>query len=162
VASLSCANADTPISAASAGAMRAAVACLVNAERTARGLPPLSANHKLDRAAQLWTTVIVTTGMFSHGSNFASRITGVGYIWSFVGENIATGFLTPRNAVAAWMASPDHCRNILDPHFVDVGTGVVSQPFDRFGAGTWAQDFGLPLGHSAPSGRTGPQSGCPY
>jgi uncharacterized protein YkwD len=66
--------------------------------------------------------------------------------------------------VNAWMASPDHCRNILDPHFRDVGTGESPAA-----VGTWAsqpstftQDFGLTMSQNAPSRNTGPQSGCPY
>jgi uncharacterized protein YkwD len=157
-----CAYADTPASGATRDEMRAAVDCLVNYERTSRGLPQLDPDSKLDRAAQLWTNVIVSTGVFSHGSNFAARFTAVGFIWGSAGENIATGFQTPRQVVTGWMGSPDHCRNILDPHYLDAGTGVSTQTFGAYGPGTWTQDFGLPLGHRAPSGNTGPQSGCPY
>ncbi len=158
----SCTNADTPATVASKAAMRTAVTCLVNLERTSRGLPSLNDNAKLDRSAQGWTNQVVAMGVLTHGANFAARITAVGYIWSTAGENIATGYQTPRQAVTAWMASTDHCRNILDPRFADVGSGVDTKPFGNFGAGTWTQDFGLLMGHRPPSGNTGPQSNCPY
>jgi uncharacterized protein YkwD len=106
---------------------------------------------------------MVNTGAFTHGLNFSARITVAGYRWSYTGENIASGFRTPRAVVSAWMASPDHCHNILDPHYEDVGTGVVPRPVGNLGGGsTWTQDFGLAMGHRAPSGNTGPQNGCPY
>ena len=44
-----------------------------------------------------------------------------------VGENIAWGtaaLATPRAIVAAWMASPGHRANILDPRYRETGIGV--------------------------------------
>ncbi len=107
---------------------------------------------------------MVASGNFDHGTNFAGRISAVGYDWQTAGENIATGMPTPRSVVNSWMRSPDHCRNILNPSFRDVGTGVspaaagvwATQP------STWTEDFGLLMSQSAPSRNTGPQNGCPY
>ncbi|MHB8656741.1 MAG: CAP domain-containing protein [Solirubrobacteraceae bacterium] len=159
-----CPNADTPATSASPAAMRAAVDCLINQERTSRGLPALGADPRLDHSAQLWNSLMVLTGVFSHGTDFASRISAVGFIWSFAGENIATGFSTPRAVVSAWMASPDHCQNILDPNYGDVGTGVSPHSVGSFAGGpsTWTQDFALWMGHNPPSANHGPASGCPY
>ena len=107
---------------------------------------------------------MVADGEFSHGSSFSSRISAVGFIWSTVGENIATGFPTPRDVVNAWMGSTGHCQNILSPSFADVGTGIGAKPVRGFAGGlaTWTQDFGLPMGHDAPSDNTGASAGCPY
>jgi uncharacterized protein YkwD len=100
---------------------------------------------------------------FSHGADFASRISAVGFSWSRAGENIASGFETPAAVVHAWMGSTGHCENILSPSFADVGTGVSRRGIAGAGsAGTWTQDFALPMGHRAPSGNSGPASGCPY
>jgi uncharacterized protein YkwD len=138
--------------------------CLINQQRTSRGLPPLTENSKLDSVSQNWTNWMVANDQFTHGTNFAGRVTASGYDWQTAGENIATGYDTPRDAVTAWMASPDHCRNILDPSFRDVGTGVVTAPVASFASypSTWTQDFGLAMSASAPSGNTGPMNGCPY
>ena len=152
------------MTAASVDAMRAAVVCLVNQQRNARGLPSLTASPQLDSSAQAWTNVMVATGNFTHGPGtaFAGRISAAGYNWQFAGENIAAGYGTPSAAVGAWMASPDHCRNILDPSFRNVGTGESTGAVGDNGTGTWTQDFGLlasqpPLSHNA-----APQNGCPY
>jgi uncharacterized protein YkwD len=106
---------------------------------------------------------MVRHGLFSHGANFSGRISAVGFNWSSVGENIATGFRTPAAVVRGWMGSPGHCRNILTPTFLDLGVGVSKRGVPGAGgAGTWTQDFGLPMSASAPSGNWGPADGCPY
>ncbi len=159
-----CANADTPVGSVSVVAMREAVVCLVNNQRTVRGLPALNHSPKLDRSAQGWTNLMVSRSNFSHGSNFAARITAAAFVWSSAGENIATGFESPSAVVTAWMHSPDHCRNILDPQFSSVGTGVNAGAVSGFAnqPGTWTQDFALPMNQRAPSGNSGPASRCPY
>ena len=154
-----CVGAHVRIRAAPRAELKSAVVCLINVQRRLRGLPSLHESARLDRSAQGWTNVMVNVHSFSHGADFASRISAVGFRWSNAGENIAAGFRTPASVVRAWMASPGHCRNILSPAFMDVGTGVRLS--GSGGAGTWTQDFGLPVGaHS--SGNTGPANGCPY
>ena len=61
--------------------MRSAVLCLVNRERTTRGLPALAVSGQLNRSAQGWTGTMVRTGRFTHGSGdaFAKRISATGY-----------------------------------------------------------------------------------
>jgi uncharacterized protein YkwD len=159
-----CAFADIPATSGSLNEMRAAVVCLINQQRNMRGLPSLSVSTKLNASAQSWNQWMVSTGNFTHGTNFAGRISAVGYDWQTAGENIATGFATPRQAVAAWMASPDHCRNILDPSFRNIGTGVTAAAVGSFASqpSTWTNDFGLLMSQNPPSGNTGPQNGCPY
>jgi uncharacterized protein YkwD len=146
--------------------MRSAVLCLVNRERTARRLPTLAASGQLNRAAQGWTDTMVRSGRFTHGAGeaFAKRISATGYTWRAAGENIATGYPTPRAVVAGWMASTDHCHNILDPTFRDIGIGESDSPVRGFASGpaTWTQDFGLRMGQSAPSHNRRPMNGCPY
>jgi uncharacterized protein YkwD len=62
------------------------------------------------------------------------------------------------------MNSADHCRNILDPSYRDIGTGVSAQPVPGVTSlpGTWTEDFGLSLLQSAPSANSAPANGCPY
>ncbi|HTX32064.1 MAG TPA: CAP domain-containing protein [Solirubrobacteraceae bacterium] len=159
-----CANADTPATPDNAVIMRAAVVCLINQQRVLHGLPIFKVSTKLNRSAQNWNDWMVGSGQFTHGNNFAGRISAVGYDWQTAGENIATGFPTPRTAVQAWMASPDHCRNILDPSFRDIGTGVTDAAVGNWATqpSTWTNDFGLLMSQNAPSHNSGPQAGCPY
>ena len=107
---------------------------------------------------------MVASGRFTHGASFAGRITAAGFNWAAAGENIATGFATPHDVVRAWMASTGHCRNILDPTFADVGTGVSPHRVGQLpgAAATWTQDFGLPRGQTPLSSNHRPVNGCPY
>jgi uncharacterized protein YkwD len=159
-----CAAAHTTIARASRARLQRAVVCLINRQRHAHGLPGLRENQRLNRSAQGWTNVMVTHRDFSHGADFAARISAVGFDWSNVGENIATGYATPAQVVRAWMASKGHCQNILNPQYRYVGTGVSDRSISGYStlAGTWTQDFGLLMGQHAPSGNWGPAAGCPY
>lgn len=159
-----CPNASRHATQTSIPAMRAAVVCLINQERAAHGLPPLRANDRLDSSAQTWSNRMVATHSFTHGTNFAARISAAGFRWSSAGENIATGFVTPRQVVNGWMGSTGHCENILNPTYRDVGTGVNRHAIGGYATSpaTWTQDFALPMGKSAPSRSWGPADHCPY
>jgi len=79
---------------------------------------------------------MVSQHFFAHqspaGVQLESRIRATGYLrgmnlWG-VGENIyATGMptQTPAQAMAAWMSSPHHQENILDPSWREFGAGIV-------------------------------------
>ncbi|HUA06378.1 MAG TPA: CAP domain-containing protein [Solirubrobacteraceae bacterium] len=159
-----CANANANVAHTSDQALRAAVVCLINQQRASHHLPALRASHLLDRSAQGWTNAMVSSDVFSHGINFAGRISAAGYVWRAAGENIATGFQTPAGVVRAWMASTGHCQNILNPTYGNVGTGVSRRAVSGWasGAGTWTQDFALSMYQSPPSANWGPADGCPY
>jgi len=147
-AASTCVGASAPVGTVPLAATKNAVVCLLNIERTSLRLRPLRDDMRLDRAAQGWTTTMVTDQLFSHGRDFGARISQSGFSFSSAGEDIAAGFDTPRSVVAAWMGSPLHCRNILDPNFVAVGTGVVSRAVGQFSgdAATWTEDFAAPRG----------------
>jgi uncharacterized protein YkwD len=159
-----CTGADARVGHASRKVLQSAVVCLIDRERAEHHLPPLHASPLLNRSAQGWTNAMVSSDQFTHGTNFASRITAVGYVWRSAGENIATGFSTPRAVVHAWMGSTGHCENILNPTFRNVGTGVSLRAVKGYatGAGTWTQDFALGMHQSPPSGNMSPMDGCPY
>jgi uncharacterized protein YkwD len=159
-----CANANTPAAGAPAQEMRDAVVCLINQQRGKFRLPELTASSQLDRSAQGWTDQMVAQNVFTHGTDFSNRISAVGYDWSNAAENVGTGFATPQSVVTAWMASPDHCQNILSPVYADVGTGVNPNPVQAAATtgSTWTQDFGLLMSANQPSNNFGPANGCPY
>jgi uncharacterized protein YkwD len=159
-----CAGANASVGNTSPAVLRSAVVCLVNRQRTAHRLPPLYASPLLNRSAQDWTSAMVSTDQFTHGANFAGRISAAGYIWRSAGENIATGYATPRAVVRAWMSSPGHCQNILNPNYRNVGTGISPHSVKGWatGLGTWTQDFALGMHQPAPSGDFGPMDHCPY
>jgi uncharacterized protein YkwD len=142
--------------------VRSAVFCLINRERIRRGELPLRPNVRLRSAAQRYTESMASGGYFTHvgpgGATPVSRMRAVGYISGRVrgyevGENIAWGTLrlaTPKAIVAAWMASPGHRANILDPRFRDTAIGVWPHLPSSFGHGLpgalYTQDFGVVVG----------------
>ena len=143
---------------------KAAIVCLINLERTSRGLPALRVSVRLDRSAQHWSLSMVADNDFSHGADFGARIRMFGFDWSAAGENIATGYPTAAAVLTGWMANLGHCQNILSARFAFIGTGIAPQGISSVGTGsvTWTQDFGLPIGWRAPSRKLGPAHGCPY
>jgi uncharacterized protein YkwD len=142
--------------------VRAATLCLINRERAAHGERPLHANRRLQRAAQAHSRSMAFGDYFEHVGpgdvTPLARLRAVGYISSShvgfeVGENIAWGTLslaTPRAIVAAWMASPGHRANILDPHYRETGIGVSPHPPTSLADGqpgaVYTQDFGVIIG----------------
>ena len=133
-----CAGVDVVATPQDAGSFERSTLCLLNAKRRSAGLRALSIRPLLSRVADGYSAQMVRESFFAHqapaGPDLAARLTRAGYVsraatdW-FVGENLgwATGTLaTPRQLVAAWMASPGHRRNILEPAFRDVGIGAAS------------------------------------
>ncbi|MBV9818908.1 MAG: CAP domain-containing protein [Solirubrobacterales bacterium] len=157
-----CDNAHSSIASTPRALIRDAVVCLINKQRAVHHLPGLSANPRLDNSAQGWTDEMVRHRSFTHGADFAGRISAAGFDWSNAGENIAFGYQTPSQVVGGWMASTGHCQNILSPVFREVGTGVSDGVASRGSPGTWTQDFGLLMGEPPASGNDGPAAGCPY
>jgi len=63
------------------------------------------------------------------------------YQWSWWGENIAYNYPGPWAVVNAWMNSPSHRANILNPNFTQIGVGIVS---NGSGQPYYDQEFGRP------------------
>jgi len=122
----------------------AQVLALVNTERVRAGCTPLTADARLDAAAQTHSADMATRHYFDHespdGDDPGQRITTAGYAWASYGENIATGYRDAGAVMQAWMRSPGHRRNILDCGFRNLGVAVAWG--DR--GGYWTQDFASP------------------
>lgn len=103
---------------------------LTNFEREQAGVPPVVISTSLMRAAVEYATVLARGDCFQHtcgpAPDFALRAEEAGYTdWLNVGENIADGCETPRSVVDAWMASPLHRQNILNPEFNEIGVAYA-------------------------------------
>jgi uncharacterized protein YkwD len=168
MASRSCAYSDISANHASPSELRAAVVCLMNRARSRWTLPGLREQPRLNRAAQSHSDQMVADRFFGHasanGSDPGTRLDRAGFRWSALGENISTGYPTPRRAVAGWLASTGHCQILLSPRYRDIGIGVNRRPVRGYAnvPGTWTADFALPARSSPPSGNSGPASRCPY
>jgi uncharacterized protein YkwD len=109
--------------------------------------PPLSLAPALTGAARAHSRDMVAQDFFGHtgsdGSTPGERVTRAGYRWSMVGENIASGVRSARQAVAGWLASPEHCANIMTPGFRQMGVAFAVDPAN-VELIDWTEDFGTP------------------
>ena len=133
-----------------------ATLCLINEERAAAALPPLSRDRTLDTASAAYARRMVAESFFSHvapdGADLVQRLAAAGYLprgnTGRIGENLASamGLLaTPRNITAAWMASLGHRANILNGGFREIGVGVApGSPAAATAGITVTTDFGTP------------------
>ncbi len=131
------------VNAARAGARRCGVAPFPAA-------PPLTYNAALERAAQAYAQEMATFNYMDHtghdGSAPHERITRSGYRWSETGENLASGGLTtPEAVVDGWLHSPEHCANLMDTAYTQMGVGFAVSPRDDTNV-YWALEFGRPSG----------------
>ena len=130
------------------------ILCLLNVERTSRGVGRLRSNERLASAATGHSRDMVRRDYFSHvspgGGTMSERIKEAGYLgrsrsYSF-GENLAWGtgdLASPLKIVEAWMRSPGHKRNILYGTFEEVGVGLVlGAPGHGSEGATYTTEFG--------------------
>ena len=155
-AGASCPDATLAAAPEALAAMAASQLCRLNGERADAGLAPLTLNDKLSSAATAYAADLVGNSYFSHtgrdGSTIRTRLEAVSYLpqdggWA-IGENLAWGtgaLATPGSIMQAWMNSPGHRSNILNPEYREIGIGVVvGNPSVADGSGaTYANAFGV-------------------
>ncbi len=114
---------------------------LVNEERRKNNLQPLEINWEVSRVAQYKTRDMAYNNYFSHnsptyGSPF-DMLKSFKIPYNYAGENIAKGQKSPSDVVKAWMNSPGHRANILNPKFTEIGIGYLVKD----GTSYWTQMF---------------------
>lgn len=102
---------------------------LVNQQRAANGLAPLTLSSELSNVARAKSQDMHDKRYFSHtsptyGSPF-DMMKAFGISYRTAGENIAQGYSTPSAVVNAWMNSPGHRANILNSSYTKIGVGYV-------------------------------------
>lgn len=116
-----------PMRAAPAGSAAARIGTLVNRERRARGIDPLSHNRLLDGLAARHAADMARNGLTGHvgsdGHSAHDRLKRAGYGPCRSGENVASGFEAPERVVREWMASPGHRRINLKRDALEYGVG---------------------------------------
>jgi hypothetical protein len=126
-----------------------------NDQRGKNGLGALRSNGPLTVAAQLKGQDMLAKGYWAHVSPDGKEpwywIIKSGYNYNRAGENLAKDFRDTSSTVTAWMNSPGHRANILNPNYKDIGVAVVSGPFNGYDTVIVVQMFGEPLGGVAGS-----------
>jgi len=145
-----CPNANASPNEVSLNVAESATFCLLNRERTTRGIRKLRRDARLDLASARHARSMAAHNFFEHG-NFVGRIRSANYLRGVrsyrLGENIAWGsgsLSTPAEIVDAWMRSPGHRANILQRGFREIGIGIArGTPHRSYSDGaTYATDFG--------------------
>jgi hypothetical protein len=93
---------------------------LLNQLRAEKGLGPLAPDAQLQTIARQWSAKMAQDGALSHNPNLPNQVTD----WRMIGENVGVG----SNALQihnAFVASPHHYENMVEPVFNFVGIGVV-------------------------------------
>jgi uncharacterized protein YgiM (DUF1202 family) len=119
---------------------RAEVVRLVNVERAKEGLPPVIETANLLPAADLRASE--AAGKFSHTrpdkTSWKTVFDQMGITSDYKGENLAKGQKTPEAVMAAWMHSPGHRANILNPRFNAIEIGLAENSKGKL---FWCQLF---------------------
>ena len=96
---------------------------LVNAERKAYGLRPLTLDSDLQNDAMLRAAEGVVYFAHTRPDGSGCWTAGSGYM---AGENLAVGQTSPEMVVDAWMNSDLHRANILHEEYNSIGIGCVN------------------------------------
>jgi hypothetical protein len=94
---------------------------LVNQARAQAGVAPLEVDGELTALARDWAAQMAAAGGISHAKPISA---GVTQDWQKMGENVGKGpSVDP--IMDAFIASPGHYANLMDPDFTKIGVGVV-------------------------------------
>jgi uncharacterized protein YkwD len=121
--------------ATSLGLLERGVLADINAYRAANHLAPLRLSVSLTSAARSHSLQMETDGYFAHpsvdGTAFWMRIRRfypeASFAYWSVGENLlwSSSDVDGQTALDMWIASPEHRKNLLDPHWREIGVSAV-------------------------------------
>jgi uncharacterized protein YkwD len=110
--------------AASSGSQELEFVGKLNELRAARGLAPLATKGALFDLARGWSGRMEGAKAISHNPGLSAQGPSG---WQRLGENVGMGY-DVQGLHDAFIASPLHFRNMVDPAFDSVGVGVVHAP----------------------------------
>ena len=128
---------------------------LTNNERVVASLNPLTSNAVLDTVAGERADDLFANQYFAHASPDGKSVTdlvrGAGYEYLLIGENLALGnFSGDQGIMSAWMASPEHKENILNPRYTELGVSVKTGLYQGQTDTIAVQVFGQPQAGNCP------------
>jgi len=121
---------------------------LTNQKRAELGLVPLTNNPLLNEIAQRKAADMFAFNYWAHtspsGRDPWSFFKEVGYKYIYAGENLARDFMDSASVVEAWMNSPTHKDNIVNPNYKEIGVAVVNGTLNGVETTLVVQVFGTP------------------
>ncbi|MEU0159221.1 sigma-70 family RNA polymerase sigma factor [Streptomyces sp. NPDC006261] len=116
----------------------------VNTLRAHNDCPRLTTDPRLTEVAQRHSEDMAAHDYFGHtdstGRGMGDRVTDSGYLWTAVGETIATGNADPAAVADQWRRSPGRDDDILNCDFTHVGVGIADSPRGPY----WTQVLATP------------------
>jgi uncharacterized protein YkwD len=94
---------------------------LVNQARAAAGVAPLKVDAELTTLARAHTQEMANAGTIFHANPISAGVTAP---WLKLGENVGTG-PSVQPVMTAFLNSPGHYANVVDPLFNYIGVGVI-------------------------------------
>ena len=124
------------------------VVALTNQERAKSGLGAVKLNGTLSVAAQAKASDMFANQYWSHISPAGKQpwdfMKEANYSFSSAGENLARDFSTTPEMINAWMGSPSHKANIMNPKYQEIGVAVVNGTLQGIETTLVVQMFGRP------------------
>lgn len=119
-----------------------------NQQRVSFGLGKLTTNSKLTSAAIAKGNDMCANQYWAHVSPAGVTpwvfMRNAGYSYAVAGENLARDFSDTPSMITAWMNSPSHRENMLNPRFNEIGVAVVDCMFLGSDTTLVIQMFGTP------------------
>jgi hypothetical protein len=116
--------------------------------RSVSGLGSLSFNNQLAQAAISKAQNMFSEGYWAHTSPTGVEpwdfIKSAGYVYKIAGENLARDFDSTPPMMDAWMNSPTHRANIMNPRYEEIGIAVVDGLLNGVETTLVVQMFGTP------------------
>ncbi len=106
------------------------VVAQINQQRLTQGEEPLVPNSALNQAAFAKAQNMFAQQYWAHVAPDGTQpwffFKQAGYNYSIAGENLARDFGNTPDMVNAWMQSPTHKENIMNPRYHETGVAVVN------------------------------------
>jgi len=112
---------------ARAGGDEARFVALINELRAGKGLAPMIQDPTLAATSCTWTDHMAATATLAHDPNLGTEIAAAEPVWTKAGENVGVGG-DVTSLFQAFVASPGHYRNLVDPAFTRIGVCVTWMP----------------------------------
>lgn len=122
---------------------------LTNKAREKAGVAVLVKNDLLKKAAEKKAQDMINKNYFAHispeGKSPWDWIQESGYDYRYAGENLAINFTSAEDEQEAWMDSPSHRKNILNPDYEEIGVAVKEGIIDGNKTIVTVQEFGTKM-----------------
>jgi uncharacterized protein YkwD len=110
---------------------------LINTLRKKQGLSPVTADERLLKAARTHSVWMAKRGKLSHragfGGGLGAKVRRVQYPAGRAWENIAAGQKSLEAAIASWMKSRGHRKNLMSRSAVHIGIAAAHNPKVKYG-----------------------------